>query len=376
MNSQTAQPNTEFECPGNLLVVDDTPENLRLLASMLGEKGYEVRPVSSGRQALQAAERLVPELILLDINMPEMDGYEVCRQLKSREDLREVPVIFLTALTDTADKLKGFAVGGVDYVSKPFQIDEVLARVKVHIALRRAQKQLADNYNRLRELETLREKLVHMIVHDMRSPLAVICANLELFGMIAGHTYSEQAGKTLKDAALGVENLVHMTNDLLDVSKMEEGKMTLNREPINLVGLAKQITENFSVMDPSRTITVESEGSRLVFCDGAIMRRVLQNLLSNAIKHTPDGSPVRITIENKPQCCRVSVIDQGRGVPLESRRKIFEKFGALESRADRKYHSVGLGLAFSRLALEAHGGTIAVDSNEPKGSVFWFELPA
>src|SRR5262245_9875385 len=136
----------ELTPAASVLVVDDTIENLRLLANMLEEHGYEVRPVTSGRQAVQAAERDPPDLILLDITMPEMDGFEVCRRLRAREGSKDVPVIFLTALTDTADKVRAFDMGGVDYITKPFQFEEVLARVRTHVALKRAQAALADSY--------------------------------------------------------------------------------------------------------------------------------------------------------------------------------------------------------------------------------------
>ena len=137
----------------SVLVVDDGIENLRLLSDLLGEHGYEVRAVTTGRQALQAVEHDPPDLILLDINMPEMNGFEVCRLLRAKDGSKDVPVIFLSALTDTADKVRAFDAGGVDYVTKPFQVEEVLARVKTHIALRRAQADLADSYTRLRALE-------------------------------------------------------------------------------------------------------------------------------------------------------------------------------------------------------------------------------
>ena len=164
----------------SVLVVEDTIENLRLLSELLGAQGYEVRAVTNGRQAIQAVEREPPDLILLDINMPELNGYEVCRHLKAQERSKDVPVIFITALTDTVDKVRAFDAGGVDYVTKPFQIEEVLARVKTHIALRRAQAELADSYTRLRAVEQLRDDLVHMVVHDLRSPLSALLINLRL----------------------------------------------------------------------------------------------------------------------------------------------------------------------------------------------------
>ena len=164
----------------SVLVVDDGIDNLRLLSDLLGEQGYEVRAVTTGRQALQAVEHDPPDLILLDITMPEMNGYEVCQRLKAKDRSKDVPVIFLTALTETADKVRAFDAGGVDYVTKPFQFEEVLARVKTHVALRRAQADLADSYTRLRALEQLRDDLVRMVVHDMGSPLQALLINLLL----------------------------------------------------------------------------------------------------------------------------------------------------------------------------------------------------
>jgi signal transduction histidine kinase len=306
--------------------------------------------------------------------MPEMDGYEVCRRLKEDAKLRDIPVIFLTALTDTADKLKAFGIGGVDYISKPFQIDEVLARAKVHIALRRAQKELAENYERLRELEKVRDHLVHLIVHDMRSPLAIIMGNLDLMQMLEEGKLSTEAAERLDSAAQGVRNLTNMTNDLLDVSKMEEGKLTLKLAPCDVVALAREVAKGISTLDPTRTVTVDQADAVMASCDADIVRRVFQNLLSNAVKHTPAGTAVRVTASEAGNTVRICVIDSGPGVPIEARQKIFEKFGAVETREDRKYHSVGLGLAFCKLAVEAHGGRIGVDSGEKGGSVFWFEL--
>ncbi len=357
---------------GSILIVDDTAENLRLLANMLGDKGFEVRPVTSGRQALQAAERSAPDIVLLDITMPEMDGYEVCRRLKEHAKLRDIPVIFLTALTETADKLKAFAAGGVDYISKPFQIDEVLARAKAHIALRRAQKELADNYERLRELEKVRDHLVHLIVHDMRSPLAVIMGNLDIIKMLEEESLSAEVVEKLDAAAKGVRNLCNMTNDLLDVSRMEEGKLTLKLESCDVISLAREIAGGISILDPTRIVTVEQSNPITISCDAGILRRVFQNLLSNAVKHTPDGTAVRVTAVEAGNKIRISVIDSGPGVPISAREKIFEKFGAVETRSDRKYHSVGLGLAFCKLAVQAHGGKIGVDDGDKGGSVFWF----
>jgi two-component system sensor histidine kinase/response regulator len=358
----------------SVLIVDDTVESLRLLADLLDSQGYEVRPVTNGRQALQAVEQDPPDLILLDINMPEMDGYEVCRRLRLNERCRDLPVIFLTALADTVDKVRAFNMGGVDYITKPFQLDEVLARVRTHIALKRASAALAQSYERLRALEKLRDDLVQMIVHDMASPLLAV--QLHLKNVERQPTaLDEHSREGLREAASSAEELQRMINDLLDVSRLEEGKMPVKSAAWDLIRMTRDVTTNFGTADRSRRIEIESQEMVKVTCDGALTRRVLENLLSNAIKHTPPGGPVRISIRAHDGRVRLEVQDEGPGVPSTARKKIFEKFGTVESRHNKKYHSTGLGLAFCKLAIEAQGGTIGVDPRATEGSTFWFELP-
>ena len=359
----------------SVLVVDDTVENLRVLSELLGEQGYEVRAVTSGRQALQAVEHDPPDLILLDITMPDMDGFEVCRRLRATAWSKDVPVIFLTALTATADKLRAFDAGGVDYVTKPFQFEEVLARVRTHVALRRAQTALADSYKGLRALEQLRDDLVHMIVHDMRSPLTALQIDLNLLKGPAA-ALSEVSRQGLQAAVDSVKALNRMANDLLDVSRLEQGKMPIDRAEWDLTQIASEVRSALRNIDHERPIDIETAGPVHATCDGNLVRRVLENLVSNGIRHTPAGSRIRISLASDRGRVRVEVHDQGRGVPPEAREKIFEKFGALQARHERSYHSVGLGLAFCKLAIRAQGGTIGVDSGVPAGSTFWFELPA
>ena len=359
----------------SVLVVDDTVENLRVLSDLLSEQGYEVRAVTSGRQALQAVEHDPPDLILLDITMPDMDGFEVCRRLRATEWSKDVPVIFLTALTATADKLRAFDAGGVDYVTKPFQFEEVLARVRTHVALRRAQTALADSYEGLRALERLRDDLVHMIVHDMRSPLTALQIDLNLLKGPAA-ALDDVSRQGLRAAVDSVKALNRMANDLLDVSRLEEGKMPIDRAEWDLTQIASEVRSALRSIDRERPIDIETAGPVRATCDGTLVRRVLENLVSNGIRHTPAGSRIRISLASDRGRVRVEVHDQGRGVPPEAREKIFEKFGALQARHDRSYHSVGLGLAFCKLAIRAQGGTIGVDSGVPSGSAFWFELPA
>lgn len=360
--------------PANVLVVDDTVENLRLIASMLGQQGYEVRPVTNGRQALLAVERDPPDLILLDINMPDMNGYEVCARLKQQEALRDVPVIFLTALSDVADKIRAFEVGGVDYITKPFRMEEVHARVRTHLALQRTSRELEQRNARLRELEQLRDDLVHMIVHDMRSPLMVLRGHLELLRQGGVGKLSADAEQDLRCALEATDHLKSMANELLDVSRLEEGKLPLSLEPHDLVALVGEVAEGIRVLDRERVIQVEGPKALLVTCDGRLLRRVVENLLSNAVKHTPAGGAIEVVITSPGERARVVVADHGPGIPAEERRRIFDKFTGATALREGTYHSAGLGLAFCKLAVEAHGGRIGVEPRKPRGSSFWFEL--
>lgn len=359
----------------NILVVDDTAENLRLLASILEPLGYEMRPATSGRQALQAAQHAPPDLVLLDVNMPEMNGYEVCEAFKAQPALKDIPIVFLTALSDIADKVKAFSVGGVDFITKPFHLEEVQARVQTHLALRRAHLDLNASYQKLRQLEQLRDDLVHMVVHDMRSPLTVIAGRLSFLREDA-NGLSKEGSEDLQAAMSGAQALARMANDLLDVSRLEEGKLPLQVAEHDLSDLAIQVQHALRGYERGRRIELEQPSEPVrVTCDGSLIRRVLENLVSNAIKHAPSSGVVRIGVRSSGDRARFEVSDQGPGVPPEARQQIFEKFGAIAARTSNGYHSAGLGLAFCKLAVEAHLGCIGVDACEPQGSCFWFELP-
>jgi signal transduction histidine kinase len=356
----------------SILVVDDTVENLRVLSGMLATRGFDVRPVTSGPEALAVVAQAPPDLVLLDVMMPEMSGFEVCEKLRANPECADVPIIFLTALSDVSDKVKGFAVGGTDYVTKPFQIDEVLARVENQLALRQARRDLAASLERLQGLERLRDDLVHMIVHDMRSPLMVMIMRLQ---QLQPHIAGGLPQKALDAATRSAVALNRMADTLLDVSRLEEGKMPVDRTLCDLSALAGEVRSGVLAMDAQRIIDLDCPAPVTVACDASLLRRVIENLISNGIKHTPSEGRLRIGVRAAPGRARIEVQDEGDGVPPESRHRIFEKFGTLASRKDESYHSAGLGLAFCKLAIEAHGGAIGVDGVEPHGSLFWVELP-
>jgi len=359
----------------NILIVDDVAENLRLLSGMLKESGHQIRPVTNGSLALQAARQMPPDLILLDIKMPGMDGFEVCRKLKSCEELKDIPVIFISALNETEDKLKAFQAGGVDYVTKPFQIEEVQARVRTHLDLRRQKIQLEENFRQLQQLEKLRDSLTHMIVHDMRSPLMSIGGYLEMIEMFDADDLSSEAKDYVTQARVNVSRLIRMANEMLTVSKLEAGRLELNRVPCDLARLISEVVAGTDAASGRKQIQFPPPaGDFRVLADVEILQRVLQNLFNNAVKFSPPTEPIRVSLTRQGDCIRVEVADGGPGIPPGQEGKIFEKFGQLDRSSQRS--GTGLGLAFCKLALEAHGGDIGVNSVAGQGSNFWFVLDA
>ena len=361
----------------NILLVDDTPANLKLLSSMLSERGYTVRAAVSGRLALQAVRNEPPDLILLDIKMPEMNGYEVCRHLKEDGKLKDIPVVFLSTLTETTDKVKAFVAGGVDYITKPFQLEEVEARVETHLELRRQKRRLQEALDELRSVETLRDSLVHMIVHDLRSPLTGIYAYLELIREAAGGRLPAKLRGYIEDALMSAKQMIEIVSDILDTSRLEAGQLKLVLEDCDLEGAVEESIAGLSSLSRTRKIRfARRERPAIVRADKGLVLRVTQNLLANALKFTPDGGLISVSISDAGASIRVSLNDNGPGIAPEYRERIFEKFAQVELPAGRQKYSTGLGLAFCKLAVEAHGGRIGVESLEGKGSTFWFELPA
>ena len=360
----------------SILVVDDTPANLQVLVGMLKEHGHRVRPVLEGRLALRAAKAEVPDLVLLDINMPDMNGFEVCEQLKADPKLADTPVIFISGNTETVDKVRAFSVGGVDYVTKPFQMAEVEARVATHLELRRKRRELQESIEALRRLETLRDSLVHMVVHDLRSPLAAISACLEVIKWDAEEQHRQELAADVEMALHATRTIIRLVNSVLDVSKMEGTEMRLQLAPADMAAVARESVEELESLVGTRQLVRDwPDEPVMAVVDRDVVARVLQNLLGNALKFTPTTGVVTIAVEANDDMVRMAVSDTGPGIPREYRERVFEKFGQVEAGSRGQRFSTGLGLTFCRLAVEAHGGRIGVDSEVGRGSTFWFVLP-
>ena len=364
-----------------LLVVDDVETNIDMLLETLSED-YVVRVATDGADAIDSVKKARPDLILLDVVMPGMDGFEVCRRLKDDPTTHGIPVIFITALDEIMDKVKGFSVGGVDYVTKPFQPEEVRARVGLHLEIRRQKQELhrqkyelQQSYDKLRETEIQRDSLVHMIVHDMRSPLFVILGNLEMVEM---KPLPDVIATCIGRAMSASYMLMEMISTLLDVSKMEAGQMTLEFSEVYMRDLVMETIQMLEPLQGQRRLTLTApEEMEAITGDTRLIRRILQNLIGNALKFTDKDKgiiTVCIEIATKDKM-RVSVVDNGGGIPQEYREKVFYKFCQVVAQKQGQGHSTGLGLTFCKLAVEAHGGRIGLESEVGVGSTFWFELP-
>ena len=367
-----------------ILLVDDNAANLQVLRESLAGLGGRILVAKSGAAALSIVERALPDMILLDIMMPEMDGFEVCRRLKGDGRFASIPVLFLSALSDTADKVRAFAAGGVDYVTKPFQVEEVRARVCTHLGIRRLQAQLETanceltaGYERLRELEALRDDLVNMIVHDLRNPLAAISLFAALLEEAEGERLTPKGRDNLGRIAKSSDVLIEMISSMLDVSKMESGQMKIARAPCDLAVVAREVVARLEGLALGRALTIEAPAEAvLVDGDEQLLSRLLQNLVGNSLKFAPpDDGWVRVGLEPTAATVRCTVRDNGPGIPREHQERVFDKFWQAEARQRGHKYSSGLGLTFCKMVVEAHGGAIGVESEVGAGSCFWFELP-
>lgn len=370
---------------GLVLIVDDNEGNRDVLARLLQRQAYDVDTAENGLQALDKLNDGTFDLVLLDIMMPEMDGYEVLERLKADERLRHVPVIMISALTELDSVARCIEMGAEDYLPKPFNPTILKARIgacleKKHARDRemRLYEELQQNYKQLQGLEKLRDDLTHMIIHDLRTPLTSLISGMQTLDVVGDLNEDQQE---MKDIALvGGETLLGMINDLLDVEKLESGTMQLDYDIVTVSELVSAACGQIvSLAEDKKLRLVQQVGPELpaLLGDENKLRRTLVNLLGNAIKFTPSGGTVTIGGRHSKaeRSVEFFVSDTGEGIPAEFFGRIFEKFGQVESRKSGRTMSTGLGLTFCKLAVEAHGGHIELKSAPGLGSTFSFTVP-
>ncbi len=367
---------------GNILVVDDTPANLRLLSQMLVEQGYKVRPAPNGPLALQSAQAAPPDLILLDIKMPEMDGYQVCQRLKADERTQNIPIIFISALGETENKVKAFTAGGVDYITKPFKKEEVLARIETHLALRALQKQLETANQALKErnaeLKASNEELeafAHTVAHDIKNPLGLLIGYGELLQMEHAQMTDEEQDKLLHTFVQSGRKLNRIVEALLllsSVRKMDQ----IETQPLDMANiLAEAQNRLVDLIEKHRADIRPPQRWPVALGYASWVEEIWVNYLSNALKY--GGRPPRIELGATIQedgFVRFWVRDNGAGIKPEEQARLFIPFERLDQVKLKEGH--GLGLSIVRRIVEKHGGQVGLTSQVGRGSTFYFTLPA
>jgi two-component system, sensor histidine kinase and response regulator len=368
---------------GTILIVDDNPTNLQLLSGMLRDRSYEVRVATSGRQAIASARTARPDLIMLDIMMPNMNGYETCQQLKADASTRDVPVIFISALDQVMDKVKAFHAGGADYVAKPFQIEEVVARIENQLNISRLQKDLQEATLRLKEVDRLKADFTAMLVHDLKSPLSSIKGTLGLFQERDGVS-DEELSELASLCERNVDTMLNLIGEVLELSRSESADMRIERAPMDLAQLLRECVIATRLAALKHEITIEHRlPAQLptILGDRQKLERVFSNLLSNAVKFTPAGGRISVAaetvdgtdVESGLRMVYVSVTDTGEGIAAEEIPYLFDPYRQAAGR--NRSLGVGLGLAIAKRIVAAHGGNIVVRSKRGVGSRFTVILP-
>lgn len=362
-----------------ILVVDDNSINRYMLAQHVIQLGQTPLPAENGRLALEKMREQPVDLVLLDVMMPELDGYGVLAEMQADVLLREIPVIVISGVDELESVIRCIERGAADYLTKPFNPTLLKARIGACLEKKQLWDELRNNYLRLQELERMRDSLTHMVVHDLRTPLTSVLTGLYTLESLG--ELEESQNECLSMCVQGSETLLAMINDLLDINKMEQGSMRLDYShpspPVLVERAVRQVEQLTREKGVGLTQELDPEFAPLT-ADEDKLRRTLVNLLGNAIKFTPTGGRITVAarnIDSPRQGVCFSITDTGEGIPEEAFGKIFEKFGQVETRQAGKTLSTGLGLTFCKMAVEAHGGEIWVESEIGKGSRFSFLIP-
>jgi signal transduction histidine kinase len=391
-----------------VMIVDDTPNNLTVVGSVLTSAGYEVRFATSGEIALERIPKVQPDLILLDVMMPGLNGFETCCKLKEQEVTRDIPVIFMTALAETADKVRGFEAGAVDYVTKPIQTEELLARVNTHLRLRELTAHLEQlvrertaalnaAYERLGRLDRAKSDFVAIASHELRTPLTILSGYIQMLMGDATLMSGSYAGM-LHGAKTGAERLSAIVDAMVDLGRIEIGSIQsgMRIEMVNLGAVVNTIVYQFerALAERRLTLTIQGVSDLMIEADPELIQKALLNLIGNAIKYTPDDGKIVVAGrwveagDTSNKAVEIQVQDTGIGIDPAHRELIFEKFYqtgnvSFHSSGKTKFKGggPGLGLPIARGIIQAHGGRLWVESpgcdeQSFPGSTFYVTLPA
>ena len=361
-----------------ILIVDDDRLNLRILTSILDTDGYKILGVHSGEEALTAYDEFHPDLVLLDVVMPGINGFETCRTLRDRHGAALAPVIFITAKSASDDVVEGLAAGGVDYLPKPFKAREALARLRTHLQNRLLTEQQRQLVAQLSSANQAKNRLLGMVAHDLRNPLASIRGLADFLGDGTVGSLTPDQLDLVKMIQETSHSMLTMVNELLDQSVIESGELKIQPEERLIADLLTKSVylNNINAAKKVSRIEVEAGAADAILnIDADKVKQVVDNLLSNAIKFSPPNSTIQVRMQRDPDTYSVLVRDQGPGIPESERHKLFKDFGQTSVKPTAGEKSTGLGLAICKRIMESHGGSIAAESAPTGGSVFRITFP-
>jgi two-component system sensor histidine kinase/response regulator len=368
----------------SVLIVDDIAENLQVLGNILNELDIEFSYATSGKEALEAVSFNKPDLILLDVNMPEMTGFEVCEILKKNPDTRDIPVIFLTAKTEPEDVIKGLTVGGIDYVTKPFNTKELTARVNSHLELSISRRIITAQKDELHKLniqleETIasKDKFFSIIAHDLKSPFSTLIGFSDLLLKTFDDREPEEIKKLLKHINDSSQLGFNLLNNLLEWSRSQTGQIKYEPVLFDFAQLVDEVIDLHSGTAEKKKIKLDGSGLAIgeVNADRKMIYTVLRNLVSNALKFTQPGGEIRISGKDTGDEFEISVSDSGVGIPANNLDKLFSISENISTKGTDNETGTGLGLLLCKEFVEKNGGKIRVQSVVGNGSEFLFTIP-
>jgi len=366
MNAPIIETNT-----GCLLVVDDQELNIQVIGAALGQLGFEILPATGGAQAFQRLAVRRPDLILLDLLMPDIDGFEVCRRIRENVDWAEIPIIFLSSADDKGLIVRALESGGVDYITKPFNHAELVTRVRTHLALKKAR-------DELKQLAEDRDELLGILTHDLKNHLG----GMDMSAQLLRDRTEAMADPKLR---LMAENISHSSSQMLAFVKeflanaSADHGLNLKTEPVNLSAAAARAVQQHQEAAKGKQLVfkvVLPPNGVLVQADGAALNQVLDNLLSNAIKFSPPGKQIRLTVcPPGARYVECQVQDEGPGFSENDKVRMFRRYGRLSARPTGGEPSTGLGLSIVKKLVLAMHGELACESTPGNGATFAFRLP-
>jgi two-component system sensor histidine kinase/response regulator len=365
-----------------ILIVDDTPENLISLKKVLEKNNFEVDTASSGEEALKKVLRNSYVLIILDVQMPGMDGFEVAEAISGYSKAKETAIIFLSAAnTEFKFIAKGYSSGGLDYITKPVDMNILLLKVKTFYRiyeqnrkLNEMQKTLLEEIEFRKEAEHKKDEFISIASHELKTPLTSVKGYVQLLERSVSKGDTETVKKHLAKAQVQLEKLNSLIADLLDISKIESGKLKFNKQNFSIDHLLDNVIEVMHQSNPEFTIHKKGVANCEIFGDEMRVEQVIVNFLTNAIKYSPGTSEIELTVNVKDEQLYVAVKDQGIGMLPEQLNHVFDKFYRVEETSQR-FQGLGIGLYISSEIVKRHGGQIGVNSTYGKGSEFYFSMP-